>query len=256
MYYSVGQTSSNLMTGSPLVTITNGAAVFSVPQTGNIGVGDAVTYGSSQVAYITGKTSSDDEHWTLETATGGTPADITDATVTSINWAYTSLSAAVNGANDSNHLDATDLVAANVVLNFPCYYDSGADTTSAIIPSTWTTGPNNYINIYTPNNTATQVNQSQRHNGAWTSDAYQMDTTGQYDITIRTNYVRITGLELEASYSGNYARTIDMDSLTGNNGYIVLDSNILQGNMSEQVFRRGGDWVLKSCRIFDDRNNK
>ena len=130
------------MTGSPTVTIINGAAVFSVNQTGNIGVGDEVTYGTpSQIAYISGKTNADQdqEHWTLETATGGVPADIANATVTSITRAYTSLSAAVSGATDQNHLNSTNLSAINVILNFPCYYDSGPDTTAVQIPSTYFT---------------------------------------------------------------------------------------------------------------------
>src|ERR1700677_213009 len=66
VYYSVGQsTSTNLMTGSPTVTITSGAATFSIAQTGNIGIGDQVTYGTS-TAYISGKVTT--SQWTLETA--------------------------------------------------------------------------------------------------------------------------------------------------------------------------------------------
>lgn len=93
VYYSVGQsTATNLETGSSTVTITAGAAVFSVAQTGNIGIGDKVTYSSGSVAYISGKTNSNDLDWTLITATGTVPANVASATVTSINRAFGSLS--------------------------------------------------------------------------------------------------------------------------------------------------------------------
>lgn len=233
VYYSVGQTSDNLETGSPTVTIANGAAVFSAPQTGNIGVGDEVTYGSGQVAFISGKASSDQEHWTLETATGGTPSNVTDASVTSITRAYTSLSAAVTGATDSNHLNGSNLAELNVVLNFPCYYDTGPDTGGgARVPNTYVTTPDNYIQIYTPTDTVNQVNRSQRHDGAWTtSGAYEIDTSGQYAIRIDTNYARIIGMQISATISSNFARTLMFDGISGSGGYIVLDSNILQATM-------------------------
>src|ERR1035441_1186170 len=58
VYYSVGQTTSTHMTGSPTLTISVGVGTFSVPQTAtNTGIGDAVTYNTNQVAYISGKQS-------------------------------------------------------------------------------------------------------------------------------------------------------------------------------------------------------
>jgi hypothetical protein len=69
------------------VTITSGGAVFSIAQTGNIGVGDQVTYASGSIAYISAKTNSNDLDWSLVTATGTIPANVTGATVTSINRA-------------------------------------------------------------------------------------------------------------------------------------------------------------------------
>jgi hypothetical protein len=233
IYYSVGQTSVDLKTGSPTVTITNGAAVFSAAQTGNIGVGDEVTYGSGQIAYISGKTSSDQMHWTLETATGGLPADVANANVTSITRAYTSLEAAVTGAIDSSHLSGSNLAALNIILDFPCYYDTGPDTGGgARVLNTYVTTPSNYIQIYTPTDTVNQVNRSQRHNGAWTSSgAYELDTTTQYGIRIDTNYARIIGMQISATISGNFARTLMFDGISGSGGYIVLDSNILRATM-------------------------
>jgi hypothetical protein len=229
VYYSVGQSSSNLMTGSPDVTIVSGTATFSVSQTGNIGVGDVVTYNTSNVAYISGKANANDDVWTLVTATGSIPANVTNATVNSIVHAFTSLSSAISGIPGANYLNNTSLVSAGVVVNIPCYYDSGPDTTNVGIPSTgFTTGPSNYINIYTPNNTSTQSNYSQRHIGKWTPNAYSLVVNSStFAIALTNNYVRITGLQIELISSFNYQRVIYMDSITNPGGDVVLDSNIL-----------------------------
>jgi hypothetical protein len=44
----------------------------------------------------------------------------------------------------------------NYVLNIPCYYDGSTADTQGVYISTFTTGSNNYINIYTPTNTSTE----------------------------------------------------------------------------------------------------
>lgn len=236
LYYSVGQsTSTNLMTGSPTVTITGGAAVFSIAQTGNIGVGDKVTYNTSAIAYISGKSDTSQLDWSLETATGSAPANITGATVVSITRAYASLASAFSGFTDSNHLATTSLVGANVIVNIPCYYDTGPDITDAVMSTAITTGPSNYLNVFTPNNTSTQANFSQRHNGTWTS-------TGAYSLVVsggiaafddRTgNYMHVTGLQMELISSSSFQRVLRTDAMTGSGGSVVIDSNIVQAQIS------------------------
>ncbi|MGO8697805.1 MAG: LamG-like jellyroll fold domain-containing protein [Limisphaerales bacterium] len=205
VYYSVGQVKyndagGNLMTGTPTVTISGGTATFSVAQTGNIGVGDRVTYNGTSVAWIAGRTSQ--TVWNLETVTGGIPANVTGVTVNSIGHEYNSLNAAVNGALDSNHLNSTSLVALNVILNFPCYYDNGPDTTSVLFPAV-TTSASNYIRIYTATS-STEANQSQRHTGKWTSTAYSLqvgDTANHAAINaeFKTDFLRIDGLQIKVT---------------------------------------------------------
>jgi len=102
----------------------------------------------------------------------------TSATVTSIAHEYTSLAAALpqaaaTGAKDASHLNTSDLVAGNYVLNIACYYDSGPDTATVIIDA-WTEDATHYLRVYTPSNTATECNQSQRHAGKWDSTKYNM----------------------------------------------------------------------------------
>ena len=238
VYYSVGQsTSTNLMTGSPTVTLTSGTAVFSVAQTGNIGVGDKVIYGaSSSIAFISGKVTTDDTQWSLVTATGSIPTNVSGASVTSITRAFASLSSAISGFTGANYLATSSLVGANAIVNIPCYYDTGADTSQVTIPSSIITATSTYLNIYTPNNTSTQSNFSQRHTGKWTSNAYQLTIVSSGVntdmINVQAGYVRITGLQIGltiASTSFASHESINFSNLASTTpSFEVVDSNIIQ----------------------------
>jgi len=222
IYYSVGQSVADLKIGTPTITITSGVATFSAAQTGNIGVGDRVTYNTTDIAYIASKTST--SVWNLVTKTGAVPADITTSTVVSIKHEYTSLSAAVTGAVDVNHLNTTGLVTGNYQLNFPCYYDSAADTT-AVTVSGYTTAPANYIRIYTPISTTTEANASQRHQGKWDDGKYNLNVSsvGAYNVNINNQFVHVDGLQIKNSSTSGYDQIgIDMDK----NSYV--SNNILQ----------------------------
>ena len=195
VFFSVGQNTSDHKTGSPTVTISGGVGTFSVAQTAsNMGVGDAVTYNTNVVAYISEKIS--DSKWKLITTTGGTPADISGSTVVSIAHAFSSLSSAESGI--PTLLGTSDLVANNYQLNIPCYYDTGADTASVTMDG-WTTSSQNYIKIYTPNNTVTEVNQSQRHSGVWMSNRYHLSVGNASGIYVITPNLVFDGLQVEIS---------------------------------------------------------
>jgi hypothetical protein len=222
VFYSVGQNTDDHKTGTPTITISGGIATFSIAQTSaNMGVGDRVTYGGSSVAYISAKISA--TQWALVTATGGTPAPV-GQTVDTIAHEYTSLSAAITGASDGNHLNTTNLAAGNYILNIPCYYDSGPDTAPVAVTG-YTTGSSNYIKIYTPNNISTEVNQSQRHSGVWTTNRYRMEISGAgaRALTISQNYSSIEGLQIGLFgadggvnvWGINADSTVDTDSITG-----------------------------------------
>ncbi|HBI33903.1 MAG TPA: hypothetical protein DEA43_03600 [Candidatus Moranbacteria bacterium] len=227
IFYSVGQSTADLKTGTPTVTISSGVATFSAAQTGNIGVGDRVTYNTTDIAYIAAKTST--SVWTLVTKTGAVPADITTSTVVSIKHEYTSLSAAVTGAIDANHLNTTDLVTGNYQLNFPCYYDSAADTT-AVTVSGYTTGVLNYIKIYTPNNTTTEANNSQRHQGKWDDGKYNLYNNVTYADTLdsRTGHIFFEGLQLYGGVSNK--NVISFLSDVGNSSSSIVRDSIIKSN--------------------------
>ncbi len=196
VYYSVGQNTDDHKTGTPTITISAGVATFSTPQTAtNMGVGDRVSYNGGSIAYISAKIST--SQWNLVTVIGGMPAAATSQTVDTITHEFTSLSAALAGASDVTHLNTANLVAGGYMLNIPCYYDSGPDTNRVTVIG-YTTGPSNFIKIYTPSNILTEVNLSQRHQGMWTTNAYRMEISGgaARAITNSQDYLSIEGLQI------------------------------------------------------------
>ena len=230
VYYSVGQdNTTNLMTGTPTVTISAGVATFSSAQTGNIGVGDRVTYNTSDVAYISGKTSS--TVWTLVTALGAIPGDITGSTVVSIKREFNSLSSAYTGSYDANHLNTQDLVTGTYVLNLPCYYDSGADS-SVVTFTGWTTSATYYIKLYTPQG-GNESNNTQRHKGTWNTSAFRLETTtGGANILYITgvSYMIIDGLQILATTSASGGDGIRTQTVTS--GVITISNNIIRAILS------------------------
>ena len=258
VFYSVGQNTNDHKTGSPALTIASGVGIFSVAQTAtNMGVGDKVTYNTSTVAYISEKIS--DTQWKLITVTGGTPANITDSAVVSIAHAFASLSAAEAGAEGVNYLNTSNLVTGNYQLNIPCYYDTGADTTTVRVDD-WTTAPTNYIKIYTPNNTTTEVNQSQRHSGKWDDTKYRIEYTApaQYSrtLSLADEFTRVEGLQIKTNSAYTSTQMISIGSSWDANNDIWISNNILYGNFSGDNTNQNGidssaDADAK-CKIFNN----
>ena len=233
VYYSVGQNSSNHCgpdgdgNSCGNVSISSGTATFTAAQAGtNLGVGDRLTAGGN-VYYLAQKT--DTTHWTVVDKLGAVPADLASTAVTSIAHEYTSLSAAEAGATDSNHLNTTDLVAGNYQLNFPCYYDTGADTTAVTIDG-WTTGESNYIKIYTPIGTD-DSNSSQRHSGLWSATKYNLSPATGIPLTLSDENVRTEGLEI---YSTN-DHGIYVNGATASSN-VYLSNNIIKGNATSSKY--------------------
>jgi hypothetical protein len=234
VYFSVGQDSTTdrkTCAGgdcgvTPLtVSLSTGVATFSEAQTGNIGVGDAVTYDTDKVCYISSKTST--AVWNCVTVVGAVPADIAGSTVVSIKRVFTSLSGAESGAPAL--LGTSDLVAGNFQVNFPCYYDTGADPNAVTIDG-WTTGVDNYIKVYTPNDTATEVNFSQRHEGKWDEGKYRLinNDWGNAINAWSAGYTEIDGLQILNQPTSGY----DQDGIVMSSGKAsnnLIDYNGING---------------------------
>lgn len=203
IYYSVGISTADFKNGTPTVTISSGTATFTTPQPANVGVGDEITYNGGTKAYISGRTSA--YIYTVTTATGLVPPDITDATVDSITRAFNSLKVAATDALDASHLNTSDLVAADAQLNLACYNDGPDPSKYVRIEEPWVTGPTNYIRVFTPVS-ADEVGISQRHLGV-AGTGYRIAPTGAagidyFNFILVSNdfgYVRIEGLEIDGS---------------------------------------------------------
>ena len=200
VYYSVGTSAADLKAGTPTVTITAGIATFSAAQPDNVGVGDQVTYNGATIAYISGRTSS--TQYKLTTATGTTPANIAGATVNSIRRAFASLTVAEANSSNGSHLATANLVGANIQLNWPCYND-GVLTDSLRING-YTTGPANYIRVYTPTS-SNEVGVSQRHRGGFGTGFQLNGTANAVAIQIDDEYVRVEGLVVQHTVTNNSA---------------------------------------------------
>jgi len=101
---------------------------------------------------------------------------------------------------------------------------------SAIIIDGWTTSADNYIRIYTAS--------SARHNGTWNNTGvYTLEVTAAaintHLIDIKENYVRIEGLQVHLTNSGDYAgcSAIYMDPQVAVSE-IIINNNILKGTIS------------------------
>jgi hypothetical protein len=200
IYYSVGTSTADLKSGSPTITISSGTATFSTAQPDNVGVGDKITYNTSSIAYITGRTSS--TVYTVETATGGTPANVSGQTVNSIKRTFNSLSSANSNSHAASYLNTYDLVTNNYVLHWPCYKDGVMDDSPSLSGS-YTTNATHYIDIYTPKSTS-EVGTSQRHTGiAGTGFVLKPVVSsppgGGYYVIVVNPDVHITGIEIDGS---------------------------------------------------------
>lgn len=261
VYFSVGQNTTDHKTGSPTVTISSGIGTFSVPQTArNMGVGDVITCsGPGSAIYISAKITT--SKWRLVTATGSSATACgTNGTVTSIAHVFNSLGAAVNtsGGHSGTYAllgNKDDLTAtgANVILNIPLYYDTGPDTTAVII-SAYTTSATQYIRIYTPTNTSTEVNQSQRHSGKWDNGKWRMEVTSAvYQINISINYINLDGLQLKQTASSGDGVIVRVNPST--TSLINVSNNIIQTVLSGSATSNGISTVGNANQITKIWNN-
>jgi len=247
IYYSVGQNTSDHKTGAPTITLSGYAATLSVGQTApNMGVGDLITYTGGS-CFISGKTNADGMHWNCQNATGGTAPQVSTVSVTSIAHAFDSLKTAVSyyggtHVGDASHLNTYDLYTNNYQLNIPCYYDTGTENTdgSINIAGGWKQALPNFLRIYTPTNTATEVNVTQRHSGKWDAGKYSLTLaagSGRIAITDSdSNFLKIDGLQIYLSGpTGGDMRGISVNYPSDRGNRIEISNNIITGSVQDYV---------------------
>jgi hypothetical protein len=264
VFYSVcPYGSGDIMTGNPTISISGGVATLSVAQTGNIGQGCRITYNGTSVCYISLVNSP--TSFNVVTATGGTPGNVSGQEVNSIAHEYASISAAIAGAMDADHLGSNDLT--DIMLNIPCYYDHDDYTpinSTTVIDGYTGAGPDNHIRLYAAAGGEQSI-RDQRSHGLWDVERAMIYLSASapgsgldYAITNRVPYTEIIGLQIYAWY-----RTPIL-----NNGanYAVIDQCTLwHGDAFDSpVIQTDGDGVRisnivgiqeRSYRVFRLRGN-
>ena len=200
-FYSVGTDNTALY--SDTGSASSGTLTLNSAAVDKIGVGDEIREGANRY-YITGRISATQFTIQNSAANGGTPGDTNitfGLTAITIFRAFNTLTAAEAGSLDGSHLGTANLVVSNFQLNWTCYNDTALDDT--VIVNSYTTGPNNYIYIYTPTD-ATEVGVSQRHDGtAGTGFRMVPVINSPVGITrvlrVADDHVRITGIEIDGS---------------------------------------------------------
>lgn len=244
-------------TGSPTITIASGVATLSVAQTGNIGQGFRITYDTSKVCFISKVNSS--TSFNVVTATGGTPSNEASAvTVNSIAADYASLSAAEDGASDSSHLNTSDLVTANTILNLVCYAGASADTTACTIDG-YTTDSTRYVKIFTPR--GLDFNESiysQRHAGVWDDNKYIIThTNASWGIINNSqSYTVIEGIQVSNPYTGTSTNRYAIGSATSTDYINVTVRDCIvratgTGSFTKGIYLMGRSNQVINCIAYD-----
>lgn len=230
LYFSVGTSREggtggsavDLSTGNPTVSISGGVMTFSVAQTGNIGIGDAVHYDlvSPKVVYITEKISS--TQWRVIKDDGTTPADVTDESLDYIVRVFTTLADALDGSDSGVFQkigNTGDLVTEDYQINIVCYDDEGNggygydNSFTEIDKDSWTTDSSHYIKVFTPTNTNTECNINNRHDGKHNSYGYTIKldgssgspSTSDANILFGPDYTVIEGIRgIGSGYNNSY----------------------------------------------------
>lgn len=242
--FSVGTSTDNFMVGSPTIEIISGELTFSVPQTGDIGVGDQITYTntvtsagtdtlqSTKTCQIVGKIS--ETVWSVLTESCGYLTEPSGTDVVSIKRTFNDLNSALDGTNSGIYqiLNNSNIISGcGFNINVACY-DDGNDNTYTTIEG-WTTDDNGYITVYTPTNTADECNNDQRHDCTVSGSGYTLEfdasTTSpgitDYPIEIKTDYTVIEGLKVVAnSYHNTFVACIDNDV---NANYVRIEKNLI-----------------------------
>ena len=179
VFIAIGDTSSDLKTGSPTISVTDGVVTFSVAQTDDLlSAGCVITPGS---IILTEKI--DSTNWRATLSTGfAPPDDAGPTTVTSIKFKYDSL------YDFSASSDAIqNLITGDKKLNVLCVDDT---VSTAITMYLLRTDRTRCLSIYAPLEGA-ECNSRRRHSGVWNSDLPSV-----VSMNISEIYLSVTGLQI------------------------------------------------------------
>ena len=175
LFFSVGTSTANLMTGSNLtVSIENNIMKFSSPQTHDgIGAGCIVTCG--EVDYFIHQ-KIDESNWIVKTALGESVEDLSITDVVSIGYAYNKM---FDLFADIKDIIGGYLRTAKYRLNVTCYKGSVSDDDDVTIRF-FDTDIDHCVRVYTPCDVALECNIPQIHCGDPVNNNYKRKAIDLY----------------------------------------------------------------------------
>jgi hypothetical protein len=248
IYRSVGPSATSAITtgSSNEMTITGTTATFASALPTNVGVGDAIQYdddddgdidSNDSLAFITSRISN--VEYQISNASGGTPEPVQGDTDWSLFRAYTSLSNAEAGTENTgidadlvnfdtwtNGKDISSATGSDEQWNIACYANGTTADSTATTINGWTTAEDNYIRIYTPTD-FDEVGTTQRHNGSRDNTKYHLETNTDWSVGIYVNeeYVRLEGLQVSNS-SINEGYSLGVQDIDNTNSYVLITETI------------------------------
>src|SRR3989339_1094928 len=210
VYFSVGTSTADKKGTASAIVVTAGAATITgLAGTENIGVGDKIYFGATKNSvYIRGKT--DATHWDVSTGNGKKPT-ISSTSCDSIKRAFNSLKAALDGSTCGvinpahlNQVYPATLATSQLQVNVACYADGNDNGGSVAIGAFGQWSPSvkpdatHYLRVFTPTNTSTECNQSQRHSGTISSGYQLLISSGSgISLSVNNHYTRLEGLVIK-----------------------------------------------------------
>jgi hypothetical protein len=248
VFYSIGTDVSDLKTGTPDITIAGGLATLDVGQTSDIGVGDVIDFDSpSTLVYIWDVVSPTQFH--VQNADGSAATDVPGpgVSVNSIKRAFNSVSQAVTESSDANHLNNTDLVAANRRLTWVCYDDAAFNLSAPTTISGYTTDSTHFITLTVAGAAQVVTGNSQRHRGfAGNGVRFEASAGATTFLSVTEPYTRVEWVE----FDGNDVGTTEGIVLEG-----TADSSLVSGVMLHNLTGTPGNETNTASGVFISSGN-
>lgn len=182
---AIGDTSTDIKTGAPTMSISDGVVTFSVAQTNDLLAAGCIIMPGSII--LTEKI--DSTNWRSTLATGLAPAD--DAGPTAI----TSIKPQFDSVFASWPTDG-DLVSYDIAWKVLCVEATATSMTSVAWPGTLTADETRNIQVFAPES-GSYCNSNRRHAGVWDGNLMYIKSI----LTGELGYVYIEGLQLGADDS-------------------------------------------------------
>jgi hypothetical protein len=138
--------------------------------------------------------------------------------------------------------------------NIACYANGTTADSTAVTIDGWTTGVQNFINVYTPTSES-EVGVSQRHSGKWDENKYKL--IAFEPLKVYEHYTQIIGLQVGDDTTSAYSNKAISSTYT-NNKYQLYDSLIIRkyagSNFAYRAFGMSDyptGTVLKNSVIYD-----